>query len=138
MPIEVENLSGGLGVLFRCRGPLAGKDFIHANDGILASREHYQWSRYVLVDTSDANPIEVSSVDLRAIAEQSEQLAKTGFENIVVAIVAPQDLAFGLARMWEVFVYKTGWVTMSFRSRNDAETWIRQRMQQKTNGEVAV
>jgi hypothetical protein len=42
-----------------------------------------------------------------------------------VAIVAPSDLAFGIARMWEAFAEVTRWNTHVFRSRAEADPWLR-------------
>ena len=41
-----------------------------------------------------------------------------------VAIVAPKDSLFGMARMWEVYVEATGWRTKVFRSSEEALPWV--------------
>jgi hypothetical protein len=33
---------------------------------------------------------------------------------------------FGLSRMWEVFVDQIGWKTKVFRSKSEAELWIKE------------
>jgi hypothetical protein len=46
--------------------------------------------------------------------------------NMLVAIAAPRDYAFGMARMWQAFVEDTGWNTAVFRSRAAASDWLRE------------
>ena len=47
-----------------------------------------------------------------------------------MAIVAPRDLEYGLSRMWQAFVEDNGWETMVFRSREQAEEWVREKVSQ--------
>jgi hypothetical protein len=49
----------------------------------------------------------------------------------VVALVADQDLIFGLARMWELLIDAAERETMVFRKREDAEAWITQKVKEK-------
>ena len=43
---------------------------------------------------------------------------------IGVAIIAPQDAPFGMARMWEAFAHDTGWQTQVFHDRPAADLWL--------------
>jgi hypothetical protein len=49
----------------------------------------------------------------------------------VVAVVAAQELLFGLSRMWEMLADETGWESMICRDRGDAEAWIKKRVKEK-------
>ena len=40
-------------------------------------------------------------------------------------LVAPADVAFGLARMWEILAEGIGWQTQVFREPAAAEAWAR-------------
>lgn len=79
-----------------------------------------------------AESADISTAELRVVAEQDKRIAALAPPGILIAIVAPHDHGFGLARMWEVFVEGTGWETMSFRSRSDAEVWLREQVKRKT------
>jgi hypothetical protein len=48
--------------------------------------------------------------------------------NIVVAIVASTDLQFGMSRVWQVYVEKSKFVTKVFRDREDAESWLKEKL----------
>jgi hypothetical protein len=45
----------------------------------------------------------------------------------IFAVIAGSDFAFGLARIWESFIERTGWETMTFRTRWKAESWIKEK-----------
>jgi hypothetical protein len=46
--------------------------------------------------------------------------------DVVVALIASKNVMFGLTRMWEVFVDQIGWKTKVFRSKTEAEVWIKE------------
>jgi hypothetical protein len=81
--------------------------------------------RYAIVDLSEAEEIHVSPAELRATVEEDKHIAQIAEPGMLVVIAAPQDLGFGLARMWEAFVSRdTKWRISVFRSIDDATAWI--------------
>ena len=50
--------------------------------------------------------------------------------NMIVAIVNNSDIGFGIGRMWETMVDESNWQTMIFRSIEEAESWLKERMHQ--------
>jgi hypothetical protein len=46
----------------------------------------------------------------------------------VVAVVAPGDTVFGMARMWQAFANKTGWEIEIVWSKPAATVWLRSRL----------
>jgi hypothetical protein len=53
--------------------------------------------------------------------------------NMLIALVAKKDLMFGMARMWEAFVYKPPFETMVFKKIEDAQKWIREKLKKKVD-----
>ncbi len=45
--------------------------------------------------------------------------------NICLASVVPEDLAFGMVRMWGGYAQDLAWTFRMFRSRGEAEQWLR-------------
>ncbi len=131
MPIELVPLHGGTGVLFACRGVVTARDFLNANQRLLTTAEQTGRYRYGLVDLLEADSLDLSTDEIRLIAEQDTLMAAIVPTGTIVAVVAGKDLAFGLARMWEAFVGDTEWETKAFRSRARAESWIRERVKEK-------
>jgi hypothetical protein len=72
-----------------------------------------------------------SVTQMEGIILRDRHIASYAVEGLLVALVAEQSTALGLARMWEAVVEGTGWETKISPSRAEAETWIRTRVKAK-------
>ena len=134
MPIKVRYLDNGLGVLFIGEGIITGDDIIHSNRKIFSSVEKMKEYKYGLIDYSSITKFNVSSSEVETIASQ-DMKAPEFIPDGVVAIIAKNDLEFGINRMWELISegYSIPWETMVFRVRDAAEKWIKQKVKEKYN-----
>ena len=73
---------------------------------------------------------ELSTQKVELIAEYCKSSSIVN-QGAIVALVASQDLIYGLSRMWQVLSEGTNWETMVFRNREDAEAWIKERVKEK-------
>ncbi|MBZ5535614.1 MAG: hypothetical protein LAO31_06630 [Acidobacteriia bacterium] len=55
---------------------------------------------------------------------QQEQVRRITRAMFLLAVVAPKDYMFGLARTWEALVDSAGWQTAVFQTRLDAEACL--------------
>jgi len=92
--------------------------------------EKFKKYRYSLSDYTATTEFDVSNESVELIAKYCQKASIVNPEA-VVAIVANQDLIYGLARMWEMLSYKTEWEKMVLRNREDAEAWIKERVKGK-------
>jgi hypothetical protein len=83
--------------------------------------------RFGLVDLTDVTDLQVTSEHVRRIALENLTLAKLT-PGAVVAVAAPSDVAFGMARMWQTFASRTGWQILIVRSKAAATEWLRGRL----------
>ena len=132
MPVEIKYLDDGLGVSFIGEGIVTGEDIISSNKQIFSSEEKMIKNKYGLIDYSSVTKLEVSKSEVEIIASQDKK-ASEYISDGVVAVVAKDDLAYGVTRMWEIIVECTGiqWETMVFRAREDAEAWIKEKVKEK-------
>jgi hypothetical protein len=128
MPIEVHILQDGMGRLWVRRGVLTGKEIIANNERILNSKS-YQGVRWLLIDDTETT-LDVSAAEVRIIKQQDDRIAAV-LPELVTAIVVPYDLGFGMARMWEMLTERPGWSVRAFRSRPEAEAWLREEVRRK-------
>lgn len=119
------------GVVLRAEGSLTSDELIQARDMLLHNVDQLATLGFLLFDLRDAMLAELTTSDLLDLARVDQALARYTPPGMAVAIVAQRDLEYGLARMWEAFVAGKGWETMVFRSRKEAEHWIRERVQEK-------
>jgi hypothetical protein len=124
MPIEIRILHNGRGIQFLCHGIVIGKDFIDAQSQLLAFPDRLKQVRYGLVDESAIDGIQMAESEMLTIAAQDKKIAAFVPRGAVVAVIAKDNFALGLAHMWESFIEVTGWETMTFRVRWKAERWI--------------
>ena len=129
MPISVENIDD-VYIALRCEGDIFLDDCLKANEQIY-SRMDKNVSRFQIADFLAATNVDLSSEDLRRIAGQDSQ-ATENLEFVVIAVVAPRDLIFGLARMWEVFADTPGVTTAIFRDLATAQDWIMSMRRKRT------
>ncbi len=124
MPIDIRVLHNGLGILYLCHGAVSGKDFIDANNRLLAFDDRLKRVRYGLVDETAIDDMQISESEMLTITAQDKKIAAFVPSRAVVAVMAKDDFALRLARMWESFIEHTGWETMTFSLRWKAESWI--------------
>lgn len=122
MPVELEYVDDGAGVLMNGSGIVTGRELYAANAEIY-SDQHVFDQRYQIVDFTNAERFDISAEDVRELAAQDCAGAERN-PNIVVAIAGESDLIFGLARMWEAHVNESPLRTCVFRTVDEARQWI--------------
>jgi hypothetical protein len=131
MPIQLEFVHDGLGVIYRCEGTLGLQHFSIANDRLLTSPERMRKLKYALIDAVSMEPTIFSPSEMESIVLQDRQIASYAAPGLLVALVAERNVVFALARMWEVFIEGIGWETKIFPSLAGAQDWIRIRVKEK-------
>lgn len=127
MPVSVASVQDGTGLLFICAGDVTAKDLLDAKDLLLETPTRLRECRFAIVDLGLVSSLQLSSEGVRRIADKDRELAIITRPGLPVAVLAPNDLAYGLARMWEIFVENTGWETIVFRVREEGENWVREK-----------
>ncbi len=124
MPIDIKVVHNGMGILYRCHGRITGRDFIGANRRLIAFKDRLKQARYGLVDETGIDDIRISESEMLTIVAQTKKISAIVPQGAVVAVIAKDDMALGLARLWGSFIEHTGWETMTFRTRWKAKSWI--------------
>jgi hypothetical protein len=131
MPIQLEFVHDGLGVIYRCEGTLGLQHFSIANDRLLTSPERMRKLKYALIDAVSMEPTIFSPSEMESIVLQDRQIASYAAPGLLVAVVAERNVVFALARMWEAFIEGIGWETKIFPSITEAQDWVRIRVKEK-------
>jgi len=90
-----------------------------------------------LYENKSFNPTMDQLIDLRQadseprspdVLRQFSEYVRTAFQDITkrpkIAVVAPKDLSFGLARMYQAFASSVPWEFMVFRAMGAALAWL--------------
>lgn len=124
MPGTIEFVEDGRGLVFSGSGVLTGQEILEAKEALAADEVPLRTVKFALVLLEDVTAVDVTVGDLRAAAMVDRRLAQM-MPNAAVAIVAPRDHDFGIARMWEAIADVPEWTTYVFRSREEADAWLR-------------
>jgi hypothetical protein len=115
----------GAGVCFVGSGIVTAGEIGRAKIALSECEETARRIRFAIVDLQEATQLPLNIDDLRRLAGFDMQLALL-IPDAVVAVVAPKDYMFGIARMWEVLAEATGWKISVFRSSGEACKWVTQ------------
>ena len=74
----------------------------------------------------------MTSADIVALADLHKKVEQL-VPDCVVALVADKNVTYGLGRMWQtrLDVREVGWEVHVFRTRPEAEEWLRARVREK-------
>jgi hypothetical protein len=126
MPVKMKYIDDGNGIEMMGTGVVTG-DEIHNAFNEYYSGDMLLKTKYLIANFLDAEQFNVSNEDVGRIAAQEIQASKTGLKRLI-ALVGKQDVIFGLLRMWEGHTFRSGFETMVFRDREEALTWISQKI----------
>jgi hypothetical protein len=133
MPIEMQDLDGGLGILVTGSGVVTEEEFVVSyKKHLLQDESKFKKYRYHLSDHTAVTKVEVPTKALEVIAKLSKEASKVN-PDAVLATVADQDLIYGLTRMFHFLAEETGWEMNVFRLREEAEAWIRKMVKERFN-----
>jgi hypothetical protein len=131
MPIDATLIGGGQGVVYIHRGAVTADELLAMTHKALARPEIVRKVLFCIIDQSDValsyEPMQVIS-RLQILDKKLIRLMHKGF---VQAIIAPSDLAFGYARMWQALSENEGWESRVVRSRAEAVAWVRARVKER-------
>jgi len=127
MTVRKIDCDDGFGCIFELTGRLDDAEvaehfFPHLND----RSERGLAYRYTLVDVSALGEFAVGTDIIRKAARLAAEAQRVNSEAIV-AFVVPQQVSYGLFRLFEANMGDDTWNTKAFDDRAEAEAWIRER-----------
>ena len=131
MPLTLTYLDEGHGVVYTASGRITGAEIIDAQAAVESRDRAAQTIWYSLFDFDDITGLEISTDNLRKVADRSIAAANHGAKGRVVGIYAKNNFAYAISRMWMVYVEQASWETAVFRERSEAVAWIRERVRTK-------
>jgi hypothetical protein len=85
---------------------------------------------YLIGDHSKVEKSTHSADDMRMLAQSMKVDVRAHNPDILIAIVAPKDLSFGLGRVFHAYLGGDK-KTNLFRTRKEAEAWIAEMLEKK-------
>lgn len=126
MAIQINYLDDGIGIEIVASEIVTGDEIISAHEEIY-NEENLKKQKYQIIDRTQCTEYRVSSEEVKKIAELDKAAAKSN-PNIIIALVAPTTLQYGISRMWQAFVEESCFLTQIFRDRESADKWIEKQL----------
>jgi hypothetical protein len=125
MPYSTEVIENGKGILHIGTGMVTGGDLMSSASTVFDLIKQGLRPEYGLTDLSDVTDFAVSAGEIEKNAELNSTIARH-LPSIRLAIVAPADNIYGMARMWQAHTDRTGWTSRVFRTKAEALAWLKQ------------
>jgi len=122
MPVQINTLQDGIGIEFISSDVVTGKEIIEANKKIY-TRENLLRLKYKIIDRSTCTDYHVTPGEIKIIANQDIEASKIN-KNIVIVLVSPTALQYGMTRMWQVYADDIGFQSKIFKDRESAYEYI--------------
>ena len=123
MPLKLSYRDDG-GVVVTASGTVTGQEILEGGDTVYATEALINKTSYVLTDFTVASHVEANAEEVRRMAQQDLAAAKVN-PSILTVVVSPDDLVYGLSRMWAVYAESFPFEPKVFRDRAQAEDWLR-------------
>jgi hypothetical protein len=124
MPIHIQYLEDQ-GVVFKGEGVVTFEDFKGANALIYSSKKKIEEISYQIIDLETIDKMDLSNDELEQLAHRDQYTFGVN-PNMRIAVVGPEDLTFGLARVWEAYACQLNSPRTCeiFRNHDEALKWI--------------
>ncbi len=125
MPIININTDEGFGVITTFTGDVSGDELITAQQERYSPIKKVLLLKYILADFTDTEKLDLSSNHVLKCSNLSMCASKEN-PNICIAAVMNSDLGYGMSRMWQAYTDDIPWNAKVFRTRPEAEQWLRE------------
>ena len=127
--IEVRQTVDGIGIVGTSVGLVSGQDLLDATARLREEVKGNPRIRYAVMDFSAIPEENIATESLRVLATQRIE----SVSGIIVVVVAPSEVLFGLSRMWEMLAEREGLISRVVRTRAEAITWLQDELTQRVD-----
>ena len=129
MPIEIKFDKKEHGVVLECTGDISGKELIDTVDTVF-NDNRFGDLKYWVSDHSKCERYGVGVEDTRKMVDMTLNVIRKN-PSLVVAMVSPDDLQYGISRMYQLMTDGDGFKTHVCRTREEADSWIDDEIRKK-------
>jgi hypothetical protein len=123
MPYTIELIRDGTGMLCIGSGVATAQEVMDARRAFATWGPAMRSMTHAIIDLSAVTTIEATEGDIRGLVDYDRQLCEM-VPDLKVAVIAPSDLAFGLARMYQAHAAALSWEILVFRAAVVADAWL--------------
>lgn len=137
MSIEIKDCDGGIGNIIESRGIVTDQDLIDSlKRHLTRDKEKFKKYKYILIDYTALTKVNITNETVDFIAGLCADTSRVNPDSIVamvtyISIGANIDLINRISKMQELFIYRSCWKTMLFRTKPQAVRWIKDKVKEK-------
>lgn len=137
MPIEIIDCDDGIGNIIVTRGMVTDQELIDSLERHLThDKEKFEKYKYILIDHTALTKVDITNETVEFIAGLYAETSRVNPDSIVAMVTyvtygASIDLINRISRMHELFVYRSCWETLVFRTKGEGVRWIREKVRDK-------
>jgi len=137
MPIEIKDGDGGIGHIIVSRGTVTDQELIDClKNDLTHDKKKFKKYKYILIDHTALTKMDITKETVDLISELFADISTVNPESIVAMVAyatygANFDLINRIARLHELFVYRSHWETLVFKTEMEAVRWIREKVKVK-------
>lgn len=122
MSIEINYLENNNGVILDYSGDVTGDELIGVVNKIF-NNDNFSSLKYWISDRTNCSKYGVGTTHANTIVNLTE-INYTKNPTLLVALVSPTDIEYGMSRMYQALSEGKGFNTMVFHNRSEADEWI--------------
>lgn len=123
MPYEITCLDAQGGMITIYWGIITDNDIINSGQEKYLLLDKLKSYRYAITDLSRVEQYKMTAKGIRSNVEMASKMYKEN-QNLIVALVMPTDVEYGMGRMWQAYAEQYGIESFVCRTRTEAEEWI--------------
>ena len=135
MPYKIDYLEESGGVITTYWGELTEAEFVECTEEKFTNLDKHAHYRYSISDFTAVTRLGIS-VDLLKSNALMSGYALDSTKDGYMAVVVNSDLVYGLARQWRASTGNLDDRVAIFRSREDAEEWIEEKLSESQSSEA--
>lgn len=127
MPYKIDFLENKKGIITTFSGVVTDEElFDSAVERVLSGHDLNDFN-YAISDFTEVTYFKISTDGIKANAEQAIDFSKYN-KNFILVAVMPEDLEFGMARMWQAYADESSWTSNVVKGMNVAKQWIEEQL----------
>lgn len=122
MPIKVNYVENNCGVILDYSGEVTGNELVSVVTEVF-DNDNFTSLKYWIADRTNCLEYDVDASHARTIAFITE-INYLRNPNMLLALISPKDVEFGMSRMYQTFSGDRGFNTLVCHNRSEADEWI--------------
>ena len=138
MPVEIKDCDGGIGNIIESRGRVTDQELIDSLERHLTrNKEKFKKYKYILIDHTELTKVNITDETVDYISGLFADASSVNPDSIAamvtyVPIGANKDLIDRISKLHELFIYRSCWETLFFRTKPQAVRWIKEKVKEKS------